>query len=613
MDNNHPCDAPSMPENLQVAYFDTVLDCALAAEAAVGAVECHWELAGSLIRVVYAGETLHRRFRAALAHLEVTPNRPADMSFHLWDSDSTGIVMPPPPLPQDRLTDRGDIWGMNSPRIRTAFHWIECSVNLMDLARGEAVYWVRSEETLPYWCEASPLRTLFHWWMEHRGCQLLHAAAIGDQDGAILVTGKGGVGKSTTALACLAEGMTYLADDYLVVGLEPEPRVYSLYATAKLEPEQLARFPVFLPLLTNPEQLAEEKAVLQLWPARRAQLTHSLPLKALLTPRFADAEETQTGPVSRAALRNAAAFTTLSQLPYAGKATYQFIDRLLDRVPGLEIALGRNLAGVPAAIATLLRQDAAAIAGLSSAAANPDDSRWPLVSVIIPVYNGAAFLGEAIANVLAQHYPALEIIVVDDGSTDSIAEAVRQLPVDVRYFRQDNAGAAAARNRGIKDTSGEFIAFLDVDDLWPEGNLRMLVSTLIEAPDRDAVHGRAQLLVKNPDSDAYDYVGNPKESFPFYIGAGLYRRRAFERVGLFDTELQFAEDADWFHRAADVELAIARPEAVTLLVRRHGANMTSGKTLVELNALRVFKKALDRRRLATDGSPPPLAASAPSA
>ncbi len=604
MDNNHPSDTPAMPESLQVAFFDTVLDCALTAEAKTGTVECHWELAGTLIRVVYAGETLRRHFSAALAHLEVTPERPADVTFHLWDSTTTGIDMPPPPFPQDRLTDRGDIWGMNSPRIRTAFHWIECSVNLMDLERGEAIYWVRNEETLPYWCEASPLRTLFHWLMEHKGCQLLHAAAVGDQDGAILITGRGGVGKSTTALLCLADGMAYLADDYLVVGVEPEPRVYSLYATAKLEPEQLARFPVFSPLLTNQAHLAEEKAVLQLWPTRRKQLAHSLPLKAVVSTRFADAEDTRFGPVSRAKLRNAAAFTTLSQLPYAGKATYQFIDRLLDRVPGLEIALGKNLPGVPAAIAQLLRQEAATIARLASEGESLDDSRWPLVSVIIPVYNGADFLAEAVGNVLSQHYPALEIIVVDDGSTDDIEEAIRYLPVDVRYFRQDNSGAASARNRGVKDTSGEFIAFLDVDDLWPEGNLPMLVTTLMDAPDLDVVHGRAQLLVKNPETGAYDYVGNPKESFPFYIGAGLYRRRAFERVGLFDTDLRFAEDADWFHRAADLNLSIARPEAVTLLVRRHGANMTVGKTLVELNALRVFKKALDRRRLAAENGSP---------
>ncbi|SMF97729.1 Glycosyltransferases involved in cell wall biogenesis [Methylomagnum ishizawai] len=596
MDNNHPSDTPTMPEPLQVAFFDTVLACARQAEANTGTVESHLELAGSLIRVVYAGETLRRHFGAALAHLEVTPDRAAEVTFHVWDSASTGIAMPPPPFPQDRLTDRGDIWGMNSPRIRAAFHWIECSVNLMDLERREAVFWVRHEETLPYWCEASPLRTLFHWWMEHRGCQLLHAAAVGDADGAILITGKGGVGKSTTALSCLAAGMAYLADDYLVVGLEPEPRVHSLYATAKLDPAQLQRFPEFSPLLANPAHLAQEKAVLQLWPARRGQMARSLPLKAVVSPRFADREDTRFEPTHKAGLRNAAAFTTLSQLPYAGQATYRFIDQLLDRVPGLEIALGRNLAGVTAAIAGLLRREAGEIAALARREEGRDGARLPLVSVIIPVYNGADFLAEAVANVLAQAYPALEIIVVDDGSTDAIEDAVRRLPVDVRYFRQDNSGAASARNRGIKDTSGEFIAFLDVDDLWPEGNLPLLAAMLLDAPELDVVHGRAQMLVKNPDTGRYDYVGNPKESFPFYIGAGLYRRRAFERVGLFDTDLRFAEDADWFHRAADLNLAIARPEAVTLLVRRHGANMTVGKTLVELNALRVFKKALDRRR-----------------
>jgi hypothetical protein len=589
-----------MSEAAQLAFFDAVLDCALTAEARVGAVERHLELAGNLIRLVYAGERLLSHFGAALAHLEVAPDRTPDVTFHIWDSTSTGVPMPPPPFPQRCLTDRGDIWGMNSRRIRTAFHWIECSVNLMDLERGEAVYWVQSEETLPYWCKASPLRTLFHWWMERKGHQLLHAAAVGDGQSALLITGKGGVGKSTTALACLAAGMRYLADDYLVVGLEPEPRVYSLYATAKLDPAQLERFPQFAPLLANRAYLDVEKAVVQLWPACGEQMARFLPLKAVVAPRFAGGTETGFRPVSKAKLRNAAAFTTLSQLPYAGRATYEFLDQLLNRVPGLEISLGSDPAGVAVAIARLVRRTPADIAALAAVDNGLDSLRFPLVSVIIPVYNGANFLHEAIANVLAQNYPALEIIVVDDGSTDDIEAAVRQLPVDVRLFRQDNVGAAAARNRGIKDTSGEFIAFLDVDDLWSEGNLPMLASILVEAPELDLAHGRAQLMVRNAETGIYEYVGNPNESFPYYIGAGLYRRRAFERVGLFDTELHFAEDTDWFNRAAEQNLAIERLDMVTLHVRRHGANMTAGKSLLELNALRVFKKALDRRRAAED-------------
>lgn len=598
MEPPHRTDIPSQSEDVQLAFFDVALDCALKAETQVGAVERYLDLAGTLVRLVYASEGLLAAFGPALSHLEVEPERLPDVTFHVWESASSSIAIPPPPFPRHCYTDRGDIWGMNSRRIRSAFHWIECSVNLMDLERGVGMYWVQSAEMLPYWCHASPLRTLFHWWMAHNGCQLLHAAAVGDNTGALLITGKGGVGKSTTALSGLADGMRYLADDYLVVGLDPEPCVYSLYATAKLEPSQLERFPEFGALLTNRAFLDAEKAVVQLWPAYRDRLVRSLPLKAVATPRFAGRPETSFGPVSKIALQRAAAFTTLSQLPHAGRETHAFIERLTDRLPGLEIALGHDIAVIPEAIRGLLRRSREDIAALATPDATNDYALRPLISVIIPVYNGASFLGEAIANVLAQNYPALEIIVVDDGSTDAIEDAVARLPVDVRFFRQTNAGAASARNRGIKDASGEFIAFLDVDDLWPERNLELLADQFVRMPELDLVHGYAQVLVYKDATGAYEFAGNPRESFPHYISAGLYRRRAFERIGLFDTDLRFAEDTDWFNRVSEQNLTVERLDMVTLHVRRHGANMTAGKSLVELNALRVFKKALDRRRAA---------------
>ena len=90
---------------------------------------------------------------------------------------------------------------------------------LLDLARRIGLFWVRDQAELPYWTASAPFRTLLHWWMEANGCQLLHAAAVGHQDGALLITGKGGVGKSTTALTCLEAGMQLISDDYLVVKL----------------------------------------------------------------------------------------------------------------------------------------------------------------------------------------------------------------------------------------------------------------------------------------------------------------------------------------------------------------------------------------------------------
>ena len=593
-------DIPGRSTEEQGAFFDLVHERTMEAERACGPVEHVFDVAGTTVALRFAGEGLVGDLVPALEHLRCAAGSRPDVTFHIWDSASTGVAMPPPPCDRTHFTDRGDLWGFTSERYRLAFHWIECSVNLMDRHERTAIFWLQTSDRLPYWTKASPLRTLFHWWMEMNGRQLLHAAAVGDEHGAMLITGKGGVGKSTTALASLAHGMRYVADDYLIVGLDPEPVVYSLYNTAKLNPDQLETFPELAPLATRLGRRGDEKAVLRLFPRFAAQIARAMPLRAMVTPRTTGEAQTTLTPQSRELLHRAAGFTTMSQLPYAGRYTHDFIGRLTERVPGFELALGHDRAGAVRAISQHLTSMAQG--GGSGGRVVPSGEpagATPLVTVIVPVYNGAHFLGDAIGNILGQAYPSIEIIVVDDGSTDDIDTAVASLASDVRFFKQDNAGVAAARNRGIRDASGEFIAFLDVDDLWPEGNLRILVEFLRTHPELDVVHGYGQLMEYAAATGRYEYVGNPKESFPFYIGATLFRRGAFEKVGLFDTELRFAEDTDWFNRAIEAGIALERLAQVTLLVRRHGENLTRGKSLVELNTLRVFKKALDRKRQGT--------------
>jgi hypothetical protein len=587
-------DIPERSVAEQKAFFDLVHERTIEAQRACGTVEHVFDVAGTKVRLLFAGERLVPDLVPALEHLRSAPGSHPDVTFNIWDSESTGVTMPPPPCDRTHFTDRGDLWGFTSERYRLAFHWIECSVNLMDRHERTGIFWIQASHTLPYWTKASPLRTLFHWWMEMNGRQLLHAAAVGDHNGAVLITGRGGVGKSTTALASLAHGMNYVADDYLIVSLDPEPAVYSLYSTAKLNPDQVGTFPELAPLASSLGLQGDEKAVLRLFPKFAAQIARAMPLRAIVTPRFTTHDATTFTPVSRELLHRAAAFTTMSQLPYAGRYTHDFIGRLTERVPGFEIALGSDLTGVVRAISQLLAEGAET-AGSAPRPPEPTGAP-PLVTVIVPVYNGAMFLRAAIENILGQGYPSIEIIVVDDGSTDDIDGAVASVASDLRFFKQSNAGAAAARNRGIRDASGEFIAFLDVDDLWPEGNLRVFVEFMRGHPDIDVVHGYGQLMEFDATTGGYEYVGNPHESFPFYIGAALFRRRAFEKVGLFDPELRFAEDTDWFNRAIESQIGLERLPQVSLLVRRHGQNLTHGKSLVELNTLRVFKKALDRKR-----------------
>ena len=591
----HRSDTPPLSEEQQLAFFDSAMECCDTATARSGAVVRHVDVAGTRVELVFSGERLLPSLFPALAHLEIPIAGPPDVSLHVWDTESTGVAVPPPPVRWESFTDRGDIWGLSSRRVRSAFHWIECSLNLLDLQRRVGMFWVRSDDQLPYWTKASPLRTLLHWWTKANGAHLLHAAAVGDENGALLITGKGGVGKSTTALACLTSGMRYVADDYLVVRVDPVPRVYSLYSTAKLDRPQLARFPDLARLVRN-RDTPDDKVVVHLYPELADRISRSLPLKAIAQPSFSGEPATTFGPASTLGLQRAASFTTLSQLPHAGHATHLFIERLVAAVPGFSINLGTDLERLPRDIGAFLGSPVSALRARANAAPATVAGARPLVSVIIPVYNGAAFIADAVRAVTRQDYPAYEIIVVDDGSTEDIAAALRDVPVDVRLFRQDNAGAASARNRGIRDASGDFIAFLDVDDLWPPGNLGAMVDHLLARPEVDVVRGRAQVTRYTTATDPGEYLGNPAESFPHYIGAGLYRRRAFERVGLFDADLRFGEDTDWYTRAAEQQLAMLQLDEVTLFVRRHDGNMTRGKTIVELNQLRLFKKMLDRRR-----------------
>jgi hypothetical protein len=122
---------------------------------------------------------------------------------------------------------------------------------------------------------------------------------------------------------------------------------------------------------------------------------------------------------------------------------------------------------------------------------------------------------------------------------------------------------------------------------------------MLQEPDIQVITGYAQLMQKNSVTGQYDLDGNPRESFKNYIGAAIYRKSVFQKVGLFDSSLTFGEDTDWFKRANELEVDIKRLDEITLFVRRHGKKMTKGKNLVELGVLRVYKKFLDRTRAQT--------------
>lgn len=220
----------------------------------------------------------------------------------------------------------------------------------------------------------------------------------------------------------------------------------------------------------------------------------------------------------------------------------------------------------------------------------------PTISVIVPVFNGERFLADALKSVFAQDHRPLEVIVVDDGSSDRSAEIARSFE-QVILLRQENRGIGEARNRGINRSTGEFLAFLDADDLFEPGRLARQVSVLARDPFLEAVFGRVSEFVDPLATEgARALMRSPKEAFPSHmVWAMLIRRTSFERVGPFATG-QAAEAVEWYARALHAGLRSTMIDELVLRRRLHGANVGLASEGARRGYVQVAKAALDRRR-----------------
>jgi glycosyltransferase involved in cell wall biosynthesis len=219
-----------------------------------------------------------------------------------------------------------------------------------------------------------------------------------------------------------------------------------------------------------------------------------------------------------------------------------------------------------------------------------------LVSVIIPVYNGEPFLGEAIESVLAQTYHPIEVIVVDDGSTDGSAQVVLGFE-SVRYDLQSHQGAAAARNRGVGLAKGEFIAFLDADDVWLKEKLTLQIAAFDVDSQTDLVFGHVKEFRSLGASHVLQEVEEVGPAVPGLILTTLVvRYDTFQRVGSFLPRWRTADFLDWYVRSQELGLKTKMLPQVVARRRVHGSNL-SIREREELRSeyVSVLKLALDRR------------------
>ncbi|HKP54371.1 MAG TPA: glycosyltransferase family 2 protein [Chloroflexia bacterium] len=240
----------------------------------------------------------------------------------------------------------------------------------------------------------------------------------------------------------------------------------------------------------------------------------------------------------------------------------------------------------------------------------------PLVSAVIPTYNRCQFLSQAIESVLSQTLRDLEIIVVDDGSTDGTAEMVRErYGTSIRYIHQSNQGRSKARNIGMAAAAGKYIALLDSDDTWKSGKLEKQIRLLEASPEVGLAHTFTEVTDSSGNRDpaqtrlrlrlhasalkrGYDYLNMSRECVMF-TSSVVVRRERLREIGLMDEAIASLEDWDWYLRAALVTKIATVPEPL-VLYRMHDANTSMrefniGRIHTSLKHLKLVDKSGDAR------------------
>jgi glycosyltransferase involved in cell wall biosynthesis len=224
----------------------------------------------------------------------------------------------------------------------------------------------------------------------------------------------------------------------------------------------------------------------------------------------------------------------------------------------------------------------------------------PTISIIIPVYNGKATILETIASVQQQTFSDIEIIVINDGSTDSTLELLKSIQDErLKIFSYENGGLPVARNRGISHATGEFIAFLDADDMWTPDKLELQLAALQQHPEAGVAYSWTYFKY---DEEEYSYADESSffegdvyadllvRNFLHNGSNPLIRRQAIESVGFFDPTLKSCEDWEFYLRLA-VNWDFVLVRKAQIIYRQSSSSMTSKVEVMEKSLIIVIERA----------------------
>jgi hypothetical protein len=340
--------------NDPLAFFDYAHENFLGALANVQEVVKYYTLMDYTICLKFAGNAFVDILTPALSHLEIhkTDDRPCDVTICIWDSISTNS--PFLKFPNFYCALRGEVAKYNDDRMCTVVDIHTKALNVFDKDRGLALYWIHDHKQLPWWASGSPLQLILHWAMREKGCQLLHAGAVGYPEGGVLLAGKSGSGKSTTVLSCLKAGMKLVSEDYCFVTDLPNISAYNVYNSSKLEQNTLNLFPELKAHIANAKRTENEKAFLYHHQFQPEKILLHFPIKAIVTLQIEDIADSWIESIDFKNVIGPLSLSTMWQLTHTGPKVFSHLKRISEALPCYAMHLGKDQEKIPRLLEALL-------------------------------------------------------------------------------------------------------------------------------------------------------------------------------------------------------------------------------------------------------------------
>lgn len=311
----------------------------------------HFKIGPYRAKFYFASRELAENLTPPFAHLETASTNPPHIKMCFWDSRESGIHLDPPrwsDLQGSRLSLHGE----------GHFIQYDFGTEVLHAFRTEdrvGLFWVKDSGRIFFSEKVCPIRSIFHWLSENESLQLIHGGAVGDESGAVILVGRGGAGKSTSCTSVLGSNLYFLGDDYCLIDTGERPKVYSLYASTKVNPDMLEKFPNLSRCRIAPSEQEEEKPSFLLHKIFGDRLLPELPLKAILLPRVTGRPETRIIPTGAMQGLNAMAPSTLFQSTGLGSSSFKKLAKLSRSVPSFFLESGTDLEGIPRAIEDLIK------------------------------------------------------------------------------------------------------------------------------------------------------------------------------------------------------------------------------------------------------------------